>query len=177
MTRLNGIYGRNMEGSGVTKLEGLASFSGPSEGGSCWTKYTADHILVASAASPRCPLIWRASSTASRPTVFSFGRCPTRPWLWHWRWRASCTWVQDRLLCRRDGRHRCTRSMASWGRSRRRIAFARGRGDEVPLRSVRRAAPERHAGLGDGAPGPDVATEDDDRQGRRGQRQEARHAH
>ena len=55
VTRLNGIYGRNMEGSGVTKLEGLASFSGPNEVEVAGQKYTADHILVAVGGKPTMP--------------------------------------------------------------------------------------------------------------------------
>ena len=55
VTRLNGIYGRNMEGSGVAKLEGLASFTGPNEVEVAGQKYTADHILVAVGGKPTMP--------------------------------------------------------------------------------------------------------------------------
>ena len=55
VTRLNGIYGRNMEGSGVTKLEGLASFSGPNEVEVAGQKYTADHVLIAVGGKPTMP--------------------------------------------------------------------------------------------------------------------------
>ena len=55
VTRLNGIYGRNMEGSGVTKLEGLASFSGPNEVEVSGQKYTADHVLIAVGGKPTMP--------------------------------------------------------------------------------------------------------------------------
>ena len=55
VTRLNGIYGRNMEGSGVAKLEGLASFTGPNEVEVAGTKYTADNILIAVGGKPTMP--------------------------------------------------------------------------------------------------------------------------
>jgi len=55
VTRLNGIYGRNMEGSGVAKLEGLASFTGPKEVTVGGQKYTANHVLIAVGGKPTMP--------------------------------------------------------------------------------------------------------------------------
>jgi glutathione reductase (NADPH) len=59
--RLNGIYDRNMQNSGVTKVLGLAKFIGPnkvevapSDGGEPQT-YTAKHILIATGGYPEIP--------------------------------------------------------------------------------------------------------------------------
>lgn len=45
--RLNGIYGRNLDNSGVTKIEGLASFESPNAVRVGDDIYTADHVLIA----------------------------------------------------------------------------------------------------------------------------------
>jgi len=45
--RLNGIYSRNLENSGVTLIEGLASFDGSNSVKVGDTTYTADHINIA----------------------------------------------------------------------------------------------------------------------------------
>jgi glutathione reductase (NADPH) len=55
VTRLNGIYGRNLDGSGVTKLEGLASFKSAKEVSVGGETYTADHVLVAVGGKPTMP--------------------------------------------------------------------------------------------------------------------------
>ena len=57
MTRLNGIYGRNLDGSGVTKLEGLASFVGPKEVKVGDKTYTGTTVLIAVGGTPDMPAI------------------------------------------------------------------------------------------------------------------------
>ena len=59
--RLNGIYDGNIQNSGISKFEGLASFSGknsvtvtPMDGGAP-TTYTAKHILIATGGKPVFP--------------------------------------------------------------------------------------------------------------------------
>ena len=59
--RLNGIYDRNIQNSGISKFEGLASFSGkhsvtvqPTDGADART-YTAKHILIATGGKPVFP--------------------------------------------------------------------------------------------------------------------------
>jgi glutathione reductase (NADPH) len=61
ITRLNGIYDRNLDNSGVTKMTGWASFAGPNtvsvqlvEGGEPIT-YKAKHILIATGGVPVFP--------------------------------------------------------------------------------------------------------------------------
>jgi len=55
VARLNGIYQRNLENSGVTKLDGLASFEGPKAVRVGETVYTADHVLIATGGVPSVP--------------------------------------------------------------------------------------------------------------------------
>lgn len=59
VVRLNGIYERNLENSGVTKIDGLASFSGPNEitvdGPDGKRTLTADHIVIAVGGEPLIP--------------------------------------------------------------------------------------------------------------------------
>ena len=61
ITRLNGIYDRNLENSGVTKVLGYAALSGPNEvkvqptDGSDEVTYTAKHILIATGGVPVFP--------------------------------------------------------------------------------------------------------------------------
>jgi glutathione reductase (NADPH) len=55
ITRLNGIYGRNLEGSKVTTLDGMAAFSGLNSVTVSGQTYTADHILIAVGGKPFLP--------------------------------------------------------------------------------------------------------------------------
>lgn len=53
--RLNGIYERNLENSGITRIEGLASFAGPNSVKVGDETYTADHVLIAVGGKPSAP--------------------------------------------------------------------------------------------------------------------------
>ncbi|KAJ1434688.1 glutathione reductase [Ochromonadaceae sp. CCMP2298] len=55
VARLNGIYARNLEGSKVTTLTGMASFLGPNSVSVSGKTYTADHILIAVGGKPFLP--------------------------------------------------------------------------------------------------------------------------
>ncbi|KAJ8611965.1 hypothetical protein CTAYLR_004341 [Chrysophaeum taylorii] len=55
VTRLNGIYGRNLDNSEVTKLVGTASFDGATAVRVGEKVYTADHVLVAVGGTPTVP--------------------------------------------------------------------------------------------------------------------------
>jgi len=53
--RLNGIYGNNLKNSGITLLEGLASFTGPNTVSVGGKEYTAKNILIAVGGKPTRP--------------------------------------------------------------------------------------------------------------------------
>lgn len=55
VTRLNGIYERNLDGSGVTLLRGEAAFSGSQAVTVGGVTYTAEHVLVAVGGQPVLP--------------------------------------------------------------------------------------------------------------------------
>ena len=226
VTRLNGIYGRNMEGSGVTKLEGLASFSGPNEVEVAGQKYTADHILVAVGGKPTMPAdLEGVEHCISSDGFFLLEEMPSSALVVGAGYIAvEMAGILHALGCKTELAVRGEKPLRAFDDlmsdtlvrggvpsfvpgvrgsvdarrwrpgdvstpSTHRLhvnAAARSRrwrpGDlSAPSPPSMREGPRRrrfdNAGLGDGAPGPDVATEDDDRQGRRGQRQEARHAH
>jgi len=55
VTRLNGIYGRNLAGSNVDIIEGVGKFVGPKTVEVGGNLYTADHILIAVGGRPSYP--------------------------------------------------------------------------------------------------------------------------
>ncbi|CAN0513767.1 unnamed protein product, partial [Scytosiphon promiscuus] len=55
ITRLNGIYERNLGNSGVQIIQGYGSFVGPKTVQVDGVDYTADHILVAVGGKPTVP--------------------------------------------------------------------------------------------------------------------------
>ncbi|CAM9348652.1 unnamed protein product, partial [Phaeothamnion confervicola] len=53
--RLNGIYGRNLEGSGVQRINGVAAFTGRNSVTVGDVEYNAPHILIATGGKPLAP--------------------------------------------------------------------------------------------------------------------------
>jgi glutathione reductase (NADPH) len=53
--RLNGIYARNLEGSGVTRISGFARFVAPRTVEVSGERHGAEHVLVATGGRPRVP--------------------------------------------------------------------------------------------------------------------------
>ena len=76
VTRLNGIYGRGLEGAGITKLTGLASFA---EGGGVTVgddEYSADHVLVAVGGVPTLPDLEGVEHTITSDGFFLLEEMP-----------------------------------------------------------------------------------------------------
>ena len=104
VTRLNGIYARNLENSGVTKLEGLASFVSNNEVKVGDATYTADHVLVAVGGAPSFPDLDGAEHCLSSDGFFALEDRPD-----------SCLVVgAGSLGRRRTSTSRRTRRWATW---------------------------------------------------------------
>lgn len=76
VTRLNGIYSRLLGNSGVTVIDGFASFSGPKEVTVGEQKYTADHIMIAVGGKPVMPSLPGAEHCISSDGFFALETQP-----------------------------------------------------------------------------------------------------
>ena len=76
--RLNGIYARNLEGSGVTAIRGRATLLGPGEIEVGGQRHTAAHVLIATGGRPRVPAVTGAELGITSDGFFGLERQPKR---------------------------------------------------------------------------------------------------
>ncbi|NDZ17402.1 glutathione-disulfide reductase [Variovorax sp. WS11] len=78
ISRLNGIYARNLERRGVTYIDGYAVFEDPRTLRVGERLYTADHIVVATGGRPKLPLIPGARLGLNSDDFFALDARPER---------------------------------------------------------------------------------------------------
>ncbi len=78
VARLNGIYARNLEASGVTCLNGWARFVGPRTVEVAGERHDADHVLIATGGRPRVPNVPGAALGITSDGFFDLDRLPRR---------------------------------------------------------------------------------------------------
>jgi glutathione reductase (NADPH) len=76
--RLNGIYSRNLDGAGIERVVGVASFTGPREVVAAGRTLTADHVLIAVGGSPSTLPIPGAELTISSDGFFDLRSQPRK---------------------------------------------------------------------------------------------------
>lgn len=76
--RLNGIYGRNLEGSKVELITGAARFTGPKSVAVGGSTYTAEHILIAVGGVPQMPNLPGVEHAMNSDGFFQLERRPRR---------------------------------------------------------------------------------------------------
>ncbi|CAM9250258.1 unnamed protein product [Chrysoparadoxa australica] len=76
--KLNGIYSRNLDNSGITTITGTASFVGPKTVAVEGVEYTADHILIATGGKPAMPDIPGIELCISSNGFFELETQPSR---------------------------------------------------------------------------------------------------
>lgn len=82
IARLNGIYGRLLEGAGVTVLEGTAVISGPNEVTVGDTVYSTDKIAIATGSWPYIPDIPGSQHILSSNEMFFLDQLPAKAVVW-----------------------------------------------------------------------------------------------
>ena len=77
--KLNGIYKRNLESSGVTLIQGWAQFESPNVVAVGEKRFTADHILIATGGRPTVPNIPGVELAITSDDFFNLSEKPSRP--------------------------------------------------------------------------------------------------